>query len=401
MRTYPVITKTKTQNKVYDITDFSLLTRYSENVFDGTGLKDAGLYKEDVVRITGRTVLKVYTVADRVFVYCDDKKVYAVKDKSLEEFCLSTFDNAPEIFSLILRGKPSVAVVYNGFGVIVGDTHAIAKFPEGNGYLVYNDTVFCHSKNTVNFGGRYDYSGHTVTLTPTGFICVKGLGDIVKLLRRDDGVLVVCERGFALISAEFDRSSYKLKYFDKVISGIDYNSINSVGNVVYFTADGKLFSFYKETLRHIPTLLDEVDYTVTGEAYAMDKYYILPVKSINPTTFIYDTQTEKSTFLPFDCGKVANEINRLSFNGRRFDSFWQSKPTDFGIALEKTVYKVQVKANTHVIVRIRGDNGLTKTLSIGDGRAKSLNISSTDFTIEILSPLPKTAVESIKIYYRI
>ena len=201
MRTYPLKPIPTTQ-LTYKLTDFSKHTFSAQNLLTDKSITGANVIKRPLAKIPKDLyVQKIYNTPNRKFVYCSDQKIYEIKDNSLSLLTLATYKKPPEVFELILKGSKGVAVVQNGRGVIVGNTHAQATFPNGKGYTLYNGVLFCFNEDRIIFGGEYDHSGYTITLSTAGFIGVKGVGNILKLIPTTNGLLVVCERGFALLQS--------------------------------------------------------------------------------------------------------------------------------------------------------------------------------------------------------
>ncbi len=389
------------------ITDFADYTAENLNVTVGEKVVGVG-YDFIIKKGLNINPTKIYKVGEEIYFYASDKVVYGLNNGEINPVINMNFDNPPELFEILFRGKKALAVCSDGEGAIVQNGYAVVPFPKGEGYTVHNGVLCCYSGCELIFGGAYDYAENAVNVTESGFICLDGIGDILALYSDGKKLVALGEKGGYNIYLDGERLNTKVERIDVAFNELDGRSVKNLQGVSYMVMQGKLYSF-DGNLKKTTSALDKKDYSVTGEAFVLDGKYALPVNGGEDLLFIYDTVSKESYFVPYakkifcDGGYFVDLVMKTFgkiLKSQTPECEWRSVTTDFGVDVEKTLYMLSVKSNGGLTIRIIGDHG-EKIITAEGGNFKTrLNFLSKEFTFKISGLKGRFPLESLKLYYR-
>ncbi len=402
------ITSAKTGEKTFVFKNFLTGALTCVNAIAGERIEGTGYAHIDGGSFPSNP-MTAYNVNGKKIFYCQDKFLYTLSGDTLTRFTSLSFNAPPELFTLPYRGGKGICAVHNGYGVVVGENaSSFLDFPQCQGYLVHKGVLCCYNGDKVIFGGAYDYAGYTVNVSPSGFIGVENIGNILALTSDDEKVLAFGEKGVCYMYIDGDRENYRTEYPNVSFSGLARDSLKSFANTHYMIIQGGLY-LLKNELKKVPTLLDNSNYTVMGNAFELDGKYMIKVQGDEEYLFVYDTLNGASYFIPTSGKTYAEQGVYADVNLNKYgrlenvvspDCLWQSKQTDLGTEKDKTVYKITLKSNSPFTLKIESEQGVRNISTDGGIKTISLNLRGKYFSFATLPENNNFTLDRLKIFYR-
>lgn len=403
------LNKIKTVEKEVEIKDFQKVVEYCESVYP----TEKGLKKAPSVNFTeklknGIRCVKLYKAESPVY-YCTDGRLYRKVNGEYKAYGIPVIASAPDIFTVNYNGMKTLAVVTPSSAYLMNDTYSYINIPKGDDYIVYKGRLIIAKGRKILLCGEADYTGENISVIPDNFLTIDGrLGSVDRLIIMSGELYAVCSRGIVKIEVSVDDLGFTLK--EMSIPPFKTDSLTAVGiaNAIYFMNINGLNAYTRNNVVKIESMLDELNYSVCGEAVSKDNLYLLPI-NLNGTKkiFCYDTLNKRQTFIGGEnllIGKdgVAiktdtNDIGEIT-DGESLLSIFKSKKTNFDYSGYKVLSSISVKSKSVLTFTVYGD-GEYRTFVLSDGEIANLNLTAKEFSYTVVSN-GNMEVEELKIRYR-
>lgn len=346
------VSEKKTELKIEDYKDITLK---SFGVFYGSErLKPGkiGLKKEKAIQLSNISDARID----------DNEELFLIdgylSDKNGRKLVRERFSKMPFILSVEKDGEKVKTAIENGAGIFFGKSYGRILVPKGNEYLFYDKKILTFSKNKILFCVLAKSVQNGYIVLPVF------LGKIAGITVFDGGLYAICEKG-AVNIANDNESGFSIEIKCRWNFSVTENSVEAVYDRLLFLSDGKLFYYKDGKVTKENSLLDNGEYTFTGDKSVKDSKYIVSVSDEEGEYFFVkdistgeDSLIKKGTLKQIGDGKFLDaekrEIYSVSVSGD-LESEWESKPYIFDT--EKTVFNIKLYSKTPAVMKVKGDFG--------------------------------------------
>lgn len=248
-------------------------------------------------------------------------------------------------------------------------------------------TAICVCKDRAFIGVKPATVAYSNPCAPTDFTSTKewggrvrlayGFGEIVALVRFQNDVLVLCERGVAKIEADGLAAEFHVEPLDYAGGEIYGDSAAVCGNAVFFLSadgvyrfDGKKFCRAAEGLRIFPNpTVKECGYAICGDRYVLQYTGVDGVKRCaaiaadGKSGYYVSVREGLSQCDGVSLCRSGSRVYTLSEKGELGSGeayVFTTQATDFGVTGRKALRKLRIEGEGSVNAYVYADGGLVK-----------------------------------------
>ncbi len=199
-------------------------------------------------------------------------------------------------------------------------------------------------------------------------------GKIQKLMNMESDILVVRERGFAVMTAYGNPENFKVTSYRMQCPQVNADSVAVIGGKVYFFSDGKIYCFDKSTVKPLdcPSAADMSG--VTGAAEFEGAYYIAgrSARLGKKTVLRYDPSDGSVDYIDCEADKLCVNGGVYCFGGRfayapiKGGSYrYYVGETDLGKIGTKCITRIETRCANPVRVTVETECGTKSYTSFG------------------------------------
>ncbi len=294
-------------------------------------------------------------------------------------------DNAAQYVSVFVCGNSMLK--WNGAYSI--NTIKVSLY----GGVVHRDRLFAASNSSgiaIHYSAPHSLAFEHDDIKGAGFIRLtdpRG-GKILKLVEWGNDIVVVRERGLAVLHALGNPENFSIDHYTAYFGEVDEKSIAATLQGVIFTCEGKVFIFDGERVRPFDCQYNGLYSNVYCAVATADEYFIscamgLMCIEVSTGKVSYIDRSQKWLTMR-ESVYALNDDNVIS-TIEEGDSFvWESKSYDFGTTKKKLLKWVQVQGSDIDSVTVYNERGYNRTCQL-DGNTAYVNLFGEYFVVKVCS----------------
>ncbi|MBQ0099040.1 MAG: hypothetical protein KBS91_00635 [Firmicutes bacterium] len=361
------------------------------------------------IPLLSSSLQKIYNVEGKLYYLYQDGYLYEGNWNTLKKVTENKFTSIVKVLKAPSNFGNSILIIDGKNALIRGEFNGNVYIPEGQEYLIYEDTIFLFNKNSLFFDCHTD-DDFLLKDDFFGRIDVpKSLGNIIHLEAVSNKLIVFCEYGISTLSILDDKKDYKLVDSIAMPLSIREKSIKKIGDDCYFVCGKKLCKYYNQKVSFVPFFLENKDYVIFDESFSLNDLYCLPI-TYNGNNYVYQYSTlcgnQKIVDVNgkhyADGGFVFESATRKVYlldSGENQTFTWESKSLDFDSEKIKYIKKICVHGKGAFSLSLLG-NIENKTFNLNANESfNRLNFKSNKFSVSITSTERNACIDEIEIYY--
>ena len=393
------LTSVKDKDSVKKLSEFSSITKNSRSIY-ANGKLTLGLDYNEISSLCCAPQ-KVFYSNDKVYLYCQDKRVYALDGEKTNKISITEFD---DVRNIIYLKDQDATLIFDGDKMhVFGKSQSVITCPKSKDEFYFDGRVFFVGKDSVYFNSTPNGIDGIKRQTAKSYIGVsKSFGDIVYANSFSDGITVLTKDYAVDYQTGFSLDEFYLKNSLRLNFPIEENSAVKVRDKFYYFSNGKIVSFGEKQIIEYDGL---ENYTVNGRAKKYQNYYLLPVSlKGEKLVFVFDVLTKKTCFIKqtgeFFGGYqlLGDKLYALSSVISFENATWESKEIILSKSRSKTVRKIEVLGKD-LKIQVLGENG--NALIYADDYAKKFTgITGKKITVKVFATGKDFNLEEILLYFR-
>ncbi len=408
------IVEKKYSRKVDFVTDMAEGFGY-KNVNGKLCAKTCGFNPVEKVNYLSSKPLKTYYENDRLFVYCNNKKLYGLRNAtSWQNVCLNDYASAPFIGKIICDQVEGLLVGVGTTGEIAGvktitfeqtvtEASVIYRnrlITANNGCVFYSEDVECLKNSTLlSFG--------LLLKTP------KEIGEILKIFVISDIIYLVGKHGVCIVKDALYNDSFICKTLAIRRLNVERESVHNYGKALFLVSDGMLCRITASGIDEYDVFTDGTTYKSGSTSGKMGAYYLCPVTRTDSTSdyaLVFNTEDKTSRYVVCMQHLAPNGycVQTSTYRLYQFtpdkpsvdeNCYWKSKRIDMGNSKMKRLHTVRFYAEGECALVMKGEFG-TRTFSMQPGLNKiACNYFSSWYEFELDVQPSSLPIAELKLEY--
>ena len=257
---------------------------------------------------------KLYVIGGEKFCYCEDKRLYRIKNGRAVLFNLEKYLSPPEIYKIRYNKKPTLIIKSERGIVFFNGNYGIYDVFDGDNYISIKNRLIICDKDKIYVSGddpkvKSDYFAIKFPIED---------GNILHAFSLNGKLILILKRNIYSLTLFGMPDDYKIEEIESEKLRVMEGTSASGEDECYFISDNKLCILKNGKVCKIDGLLDRNDVTVIGKACIYSGTYLLPV-TIDGVKYLYAYDTSDKTDYFIACAGVSFSGGyELSADGKVF-----------------------------------------------------------------------------------